>query len=276
MSEHKGLLHKMSTQLLSPVAYQLTLGAETLTLNDSLGKKIKLNFSGNIVCQHCQRKIKKSYNQGYCFPCFKKLAQCDMCIMKPETCHYDRGTCREPVWAEKHCMQNHTVYLANSSGLKVGITRNTQVPTRWIDQGAIQALPLFEVKNRLHSGLVEVLIAEYVADKTNWRAMLKGEVSELDMLAQRDIIINQCEEQLEYLYEEVEDFHLEPLSDEEVVNINYPVLEYPKKIISHNVEKTPEIEGILLGIKGQYLIFDTGVINIRKHSAYEVNISLEA
>ena len=276
MLEHKGLLCKMSTQLLSPVAYQLTLGADTFTLNDYLGKKIKLSFTGNIVCQHCQRKIKKSYSQGYCFPCFKKLAQCDMCIMKPETCHYDRGTCREPEWADKHCMQHHTIYLANSSGLKVGITRNTQIPTRWIDQGAIQALPLFEVKNRLHSGLVEVLIAEYVADKTNWRAMLKGEVTELDMIAQRDIIISQCEEQLEQLYEEVEDFHLEPLTDEAVVNISYPVLEYPKKIISHNVEKTPDIEGILLGIKGQYLIFDNGVINIRKHSSYEVNISLES
>lgn len=276
MLEHKGLLYKMSTQLLSPVAYQLTLGGDTFTLNDYLGKKIKLSFTGNIVCQHCQRKIKKSYSQGYCFPCFKKLAQCDMCIMKPETCHYDRGTCREPEWADKHCMQNHTIYLANSSGLKVGITRNTQIPTRWMDQGAIQALPLFEVKNRLHSGLVEVLIAEYVADKTNWRAMLKGEVSELDMIAQRDNIIGQCEEQLEQLYEEVEDFHLEPLTDEAVVNISYPVLEYPKKIISHNVEKNPHVEGILLGIKGQYLIFDSGVINIRKHSSYEVSISLQS
>lgn len=256
------------------VSYKFVLGHELLSLNEMLGKKIQLAFSGEIFCIHCQRKTKKSFNQGYCYPCFKKLAQCDICIVKPETCHFDRGTCREPDWAEKHCMQGHTIYLSNSSGLKVGITRNTQIPTRWIDQGAIQALPIFQVKNRLHSGLVEILLAEHVADKTNWRTMLKGDVPALNLHHQRDKLIDTCEAELENLWEEVEDFSLEPLINQEAISLEYPVLDYPKKIISHNVEKNPIVEGLLMGIKGQYLILDTGVINIRKHTGYGVELYL--
>jgi len=257
----------------APVSYNFVLGEERVPLKESLGQNVQLKFSGEIFCIHCDRKTKKSFSQGYCYPCFKKLAQCDMCIVKPETCHFDRGTCREPDWAEKHCMQGHTVYLSNSSGLKVGITRNTQIPTRWIDQGAIQALPIFQVNTRLHSGLVEILLAEHVADKTNWRTMLKGDVPVLDLQQERDKLIDTCEAELEQLWEEVEDFALEPLEDE-AISIKYPVLEYPKKIVSHNVEKTPLIEGTLMGIKGQYLILDTGVINIRKHTGYQAEISL--
>jgi len=171
-------------------------------------------------------------------------------------------------------MQGHTIYLSNSSGLKVGITRNTQIPTRWIDQGAIQALPIFQVNNRLHSGLVEILLAEHVADKTNWRTMLKGDVLALDLQQERDKLIDTCEAELEQLWEEVEDFSLEPLENEQAISIQYPVLENPKKIVSHNVEKTPLIEGTLMGIKGQYLILDTGVINIRKHTGYQAEILL--
>lgn len=256
------------------VLYEFVLGEELVTLNERLGQAIQLKFSGEIFCIHCDRKTKKSFSQGYCYPCFKKLAQCDMCIIKPETCHFDRGTCREPGWAEKHCMQGHTIYLSNSSGLKVGITRNTQIPTRWIDQGAIQALPIFQVNNRLHSGLVEMLLAEHVADKTNWRTMLKGDVLALDLQEEKDKLIDTCEAELEQLWEEVEDFSLEPLETEQAISIQYPVLEYPKKIVSHNVEKTPLIEGTLMGIKGQYLILDTGVINIRKHTGYQAELLL--
>jgi hypothetical protein len=254
------------------VSYKLVLGDELIPLNEALGQTMQLNFSGEIFCIHCLRKTKKSFSQGYCYPCFKKLAQCDMCIVKPETCHFDRGTCRDPIWAEKHCMQGHTIYLSNSSGLKVGITRNTQIPTRWIDQGAIQALPIFRVNNRLHSGLVEVLIAEHVADKTNWRAMLKGNVPTLDLQGERDKLIDTCEADLEQLWEEMEDFSLQPLESEQAITLHYPVLEYPKKIVSHNAEKNPVIEGTLLGIKGQYLIFDTGVINVRKYTGYQTTL----
>ncbi len=125
----------------SPVSYLLPLDDELIPVNQFIGKALSLTFQGEIHCIECGRKTRKSYNQGYCFPCFKSLASCDMCIMKPETCHYQQGTCRQPEWGETHCFQDHYVYLANSSAIKVGITRGTQIPTRWIDQGASQALP---------------------------------------------------------------------------------------------------------------------------------------
>ena len=133
----QGNLLKMTSQLQQDtVLYSLPIGSEQVPLNPYIGKTIRLEYSGQINCIACGRKTKKSFNQGYCFPCMRSLAECDMCIVRPEQCHFDQGTCRDEQWALRHCMQEHIVYLANSSGLKVGITRHTQIPTRWIDQGA--------------------------------------------------------------------------------------------------------------------------------------------
>ena len=185
-----GHLNKMVTSLgsqaESPVQYQLPLDDELIALNPYIGKTIKLTYSGEIHCIECGRKTKKNYNQGYCYPCFQSLAKCDMCIMKPETCHYHEGTCREPQWGEEFCFQDHYVYLANSSGIKVGITRGTQIPTRWMDQGAGQALPIFKVANRLQSGLIEVALKQHVSDRTDWRKMLKFDAEPQNLKAIRD------------------------------------------------------------------------------------------
>ena len=170
-----GHIAKMKTSLSSPVSYQLPVDDLLLDMNALIGECITLSFNGVIHCQHCGRKTRKSYAQGYCYPCMISLAQCDTCIMSPEKCHFAAGTCREPDWAETHCMIEHIVYLANSSGIKVGITRHSQVPTRWIDQGAAQALPIFRTQSRLLSGLVEVIFKQHIADKTDWRKMLKNE-----------------------------------------------------------------------------------------------------
>jgi hypothetical protein len=263
----------MHTHLDSPVSYQLPVGDETIALNPLLGKTIKLAYSGLINCIHCGRKSNKSFNQGFCYPCFKKLAQCDSCIVSPEKCHYDAGTCREPEWGESHCMQDHFVYLANSSGIKVGITRGTQIPTRWIDQGAIQALPIFRVSNRLQSGLVEVVFKDYVADKTNWRRMLKGEVDTLDLAAERDRLLAECQQAISDLQDQHGINAIESIGDGELVSIDYPVLEHPSKVSSLNFDKNPIVEGTLMGIKGQYLMLDTGVINIRKFAGYHINFT---
>ena len=202
----------------------------------------------------------------------RKLASCDMCIMKPETCHHAAGTCKEPQWGEENCMIPHYVYLANTSGLKVGITRHTQVPTRWIDQGATQALPIFKVQTRLQSGLVEVALAEFIADKTNWRTMLKGPGDAIDLKAAAAELIPQIKPKLDELAQLFGATAIEVLN-EEVVDLAYPVNQYPKKLTSFNFDKDPNISAVLLGIKGQYLIFDTGVINIRKFTSYEVSVS---
>ncbi|HAG95794.1 MAG: hypothetical protein CMK83_25975 [Pseudomonadales bacterium] len=264
----------MKTALGDQVEYRLPVGDERLDLNPFLGKPIKLTFTEQIFCTHCGRKTKKSFDQGYCYPCFRSLAQCDTCIIKPEQCHFEEGTCREPDWARNFCFQGHTVYLANSSGIKVGITRNDQVPTRWIDQGAIQALPVFQVQNRFHSGLVEITLGKYVADKTRWQAMLKNQVTELDMIAERDKLLQQCQLELDALQDQLGEHAVVAMTDAQPVNITYPVLEYPSKVVSLNFDKTPEVAGTLLGIKGQYLLLDSGVINIRKFTGYQVEVAV--
>ena len=266
----QGTLKKMSSQLRSPVEYQLRLGDAEVPLNPLLEKKISLHFSGQINCVKCARKTSKSFNQGYCYPCFQRLAECDSCIIHPERCHFDQGTCREPAWGERFCMQDHIVYLANSSGLKVGITRATQVPTRWVDQGATQALAIIRVRSRLQSGTVEVMFKQHVADKTNWRDMLKGEATSLDMHAKAAHLISECESDLKELEDKFGFFAISVLNGVDAVIIEYPVVTYPEKVTSLNFDKTPIVEGTLLGIKGQYLILDTGVINMRRFSGYEV------
>ncbi len=274
-----GPLNKMVGQLPAAdqsqeaVAYSLPLGDQLIPLNKLLGQKIRLVFQGSIHCTHCGRKTSKSYSQGFCYPCFKSLARCDLCIMSPEKCHFDAGTCREPEWGESFCMTDHIVYLANSSNPKVGITRLSQIPTRWIDQGAVQALPIYRVPTRQLSGFVEDCLREHIADKTNWRAMLKGESAEVDLQQLAVELI----ELSEFGLTEIENHYglqaLQRISDQPVQNIHYPVLEYPSKIKTHNFDKTACVEGCLLGIKGQYLILDTGVINIRKFTAYPVELS---
>jgi hypothetical protein len=275
VTDASGALRKLQSRLDATVSYALPVGDAAIPLNELLGRRIALDYLGQINCLHCGRKTGKSFNQGYCYPCFQKLAACDSCIVSPEKCHYDAGTCREPDWAQQHCLQPHVVYLANSSGLKVGITRGTQVPTRWIDQGAVQALPVLGVQTRQQSGLIEALLREHVADKTNWRAMLKGQVDELDMPAQRDRLLALCADGIAALQDRFGLQAIQPLPAAEAVAIRYPVLQHPAKVVGLDLEKTPQIEGILLGIKGQYLLLDTGVINIRKYGAYQVRFRVE-
>jgi hypothetical protein len=192
--------------------------------------------------------------------------------MRPETCHYAAGTCREPEWGEQFCMQDHIVYLANSSGVKVGITRINQVPTRWIDQGATQALPIFRVKTRLQSGLVEVIFKNHVSDRTDWRKMLKGEAEPLDLLEIRQTLMMACADEITALQEQFGPEAITALDNETILDIRYPVEQYPEKVKSLNFDKTPEITGTLKGIKGQYLILDTGVLNMRKFTGYHVSL----
>ena len=263
----------MTVSLQAPVVqYSFRLDDTQVPVNPLIGQRLRLEYLGAIHCSHCGKRTKTSFSQGYCYPCMTKLAQCDVCIMAPEKCHYDAGTCREPSWGEQFCMTDHVVYLANSSGIKVGITRATQLPTRWLDQGASQALPIMRVATRQQSGLVEDVLRSQVPDRTNWRALLKGDAEVLDLPAIRDQIFDACADGLRELHGRFGLQAIQPLHDAEVVQMKYPVEAYPKKIVSFNLDKDPVAEGTLLGIKGQYLIFDTGVINIRKYTAYQLAV----
>ena len=268
----KELSEKMQVRYADPVHYRLPLGDDLYPIDSYIGKVLSMTFCGNIFCIACGRKTNRSFAQGYCYPCFKNLAECDLCIMRPETCHYHKGTCRDVQWADTHCMQQHYVYLANSSGLKVGITRGTQLQTRWIDQGASQAIPIFKVKNRLHSGLIEATLKQYVNDRTDWRKMLKGEAASIDLESARDELLRQAEPDLKRLDSQYPDLERQPL-DEPAVKMTFPVSRYPEKVVAVSFDKTPAISGILNGIKGQYLLLDIGVLNIRKFAGYEITIA---
>ncbi len=268
----RGSLSKLVARLGAPVHYAFRLDQQELPVNPLIGKTLRLEYLGAIHCTHCGRRTKTSFSQGYCYPCMQKLAQCDICIMSPERCHYDAGTCREPGWGEQFCMTDHVVYLANSSGVKVGITRATQVPTRWLDQGASQALPILRVATRQQSGFVEDLLRSQVADKTNWRALLKGDAAPVDLAAIRDQLFDSCAAGLRELQQRFGIQAIQLLGDQQPLEIRYPIEAYPAKISSFNLDKNPIAEGTLLGIKGQYLLFDTGVINIRKYTAYQLAV----
>lgn len=259
-----GPLKKLKSSPNDIINYQLPLGEELVDMNPLIGKKITLKHTGNIFCVDTGKKIKKAYGQGYSWESFITRPECDQCIVQPELCHFSRGTCRDPEWGEKHCMQPHVIYLSVTSGLKVGITRKTQVPTRWIDQGAVKAIKLCEVKNRLTSGLVEIEIAKKMADKTNWRNMLKNVYEEVDLLAKKKEVWTEFKD----LFKK----HDVSEVDDEIFVANYPVERYPEKVSSYNFDKNPVIEDTLMGIKGQYLIFEKGVINMRKFQGYEVEL----
>ena len=271
-----GNIRKMRSQLgyqgnSNKVEYFLPVGSQEVAMNPYIGNNLKLEYLGEINCLNCGNKTKKSFSQGFCFPCMRKLAQCDMCIMKPETCHFEQGTCREPDWAQRNCFVPHYVYLSNTSGLKVGITRHTQIPTRWVDQGATQATIMFKVNTRQQSGFVEMAFKDLIADKTNWRTMLKENQPPRDLVAEAGELKEKLKEQMANVISTFSQSDVEEQQNE-VVEIDYPVLEFPSKIKSHNFDKNPVVEGTLIGIKGQYLIFDTGVINMRKFTSYNISI----
>lgn len=259
-----GTLLKMKNKLIEKMAtYTLSLPEKDIEMNPLVGKKIKIEWTGLIHCIDSAKPIKKTFGQGYSYPSFMKLAACDLCYVKPELCHYAKGTCREPKWGEDHCMKPHIVYLSLTSGPKVGITRETNIPYRFIDQGAVRALPILKVASRLDSGLIEIEIAKVIPDKTSWQKMLKGEFEEVDLFTIREQIYNDLGDLLDSL--EAEDL------DSEEISINYPILSLPPKMPSLDLEKLKVIEGELLGIKGQYLIFDTGVFNMRKFQGYQIS-----
>lgn len=260
----EGNLHKMRASLGDPIQYRMPF-KEELNMNDFIGKEITLEFTGVINCTSCNKVTKKSFGQGFCYNCFISAPESAECILRPELCRAHLGEGRDPEWEEKHHNQPHIVYLAASSAVKVGITRETQVPTRWIDQGASSAIRLAEVPNRYEAGRIEVALKEFFTDKTSWQRMLKNEVDEsIDLEEEKWSLEDQLPADIIEFFSE----------NDEIIELNFPVEEYPEKVKSLSFDKTPTVSGVLKGIKGQYLIFEGGqVLNIRKHTGYYVKIS---
>ena len=260
--EYIGNIRKMEAFPEKVIQYYLPLGEEKIFMNDLIGKQISLEYLGHIHCIKCGRETRKSFAQGYCYPCFSTAPETEECVLRPELCLAHEGVARDMEYAKKHCLSDQVVYLSLTSGIKVGVTRGSQVPTRWIDQGAIRALVFAQTPNRYSAGLLEVALKEYLADKTNWRKMLAGsDPGKVDLLREKRRLIPLVPAELSlYISEDIEQ-----------VELKYPVLEYPGKIKSLNFDKNALISGVLKGIKGQYLMLDQNrVINIRKFGGYQI------
>lgn len=263
--QYEGVLNKMQTQFLDPIQYYLVFQQAFIHMNQIINKEIEINHTG-YQCLNCG-KAKKIFRQGFCYDCFMSSPAVGDWIMRPElsTAHLDIED-RDLTYEKKVQLQPHVVYLAVASDVKIGVTRKTQVPTRWIDQGASFAIPVIEVPNRYLAGVTEVALKNHYTDKTNWRKMLQNDVLDVDLL-------NAVKTAGTFLPNEVMPYYEQ--TSHGILQLNYPVQKYPTKINSLNLDKTPSYKGILKGIKGQYLIFDDGtVFNIRTYEGYKVNLNI--
>ncbi|WP_339662841.1 DUF2797 domain-containing protein [uncultured Polaribacter sp.] len=262
--QYQGVLKKMSTENLEEIQYYLDMKSDFLNMNQLLNKEITIKFV-RYECLNCHLE-KKIYRQGFCKSCFFEIPNAADWIMRPElsTAHLDIED-RDLSYEKSVQLQPHIVYLANSSNVKVGVTRKGQIPTRWIDQGAHEAIEIAEVPNRYLAGITEVALKEYVGDKTNWRKMLKNDIEDVSLMEWRDRL-------KEFIPEEAQQYFIE---DNVETHLNFPVVKYPQKPKSLNLEKTPSFTGTLVGIKGQYLIFDDEtVFNVRSNEGLVVSIEV--
>jgi hypothetical protein len=260
----EGNILKMRTEWANPVHYFLPMGENEVNMNGLIGKDISLEFTGRINCISCGKITKTSFGQGFCYNCLQTAPEASESIVRPELSKAHLGIARDMEWARKNDLIEHVVYLALSNEVKVGVTRIHQVPTRWIDQGASSAIKLVTTPNRHIAGTIEVFLKKYFTDKTNWRTMLKNELLlGIELVKEKQRVLQLLPRELQK--------YAEPNNN--IVEINYPVENFPEKINNVGFDKTPVIEGQLAGIKGQYLIFiDGSVLNVRKHNGYFLKI----
>jgi len=262
-----GSIIKMRSEYANPVRYFLPMGEMELPLNELIGKSINMKFTGQINCIACGKRTKTSFGQGFCYNCLQTAPEASETVMRPELSKAHLGIARDMDWAREHDLIDHFVYLAVSGELKVGVTRHHQVPTRWIDQGASEAILLAKTPNRHIAGVIEVFLKNFFSDKTNWQSMLKNKTAQEYNLPEEKVNAYHLlpAELQQYLYQ-----------DNHVWQLHYPVSSFPEKVTSVTFDKDPLISGILDGIKGQYMIFTDGrVLNIRKHNGYFLEISVD-
>ena len=261
---YQGVLKKMMTENADEIQYYLDMKTDFLNMNQLINKEISLNFV-TYECLNCHLE-KEIYRQGYCKSCFFDAPNTGDWIMRPELskAHLDEED-RDLTYEKSVQLQPHIVYLANSGNVKVGVTRKTQVPTRWIDQGAHEAIEIVEVPNRYLAGITEVALKEHVGDKTNWRKMLKNDIEDVSLVAWREKL-------KDFIPEEAKQYFIENNAE---THLKFPVLKYPEKPKSLNLIKTPSYKGRLVGLKGQYLIFeDQTVFNVRSNEGLVVSVEV--
>lgn len=262
--EVSGNIKKLRSEWDTPIQYWLPIGDQEIFLNDLIGKKISFQFTDNIHCVQCGKKTPKSFFQGFCYACFVSSPLASECILNPEKCEAHLGVSRDLEWSKTHCLKPHFVYLALSSGAKVGVTRKSQIPTRWIDQGASKAIKIAKTNNRNEAGQIEVALKAFISDKTAWQRMLKNEIGDIKLETLREQLKSKIPKSLQHFF----------LPHDRITELTYPHQEFPLKIKSISFDKESLIEGTLTAIKGQYLILNNQIVlNMRKHSGYEIQMT---
>lgn len=264
--EWEATLSKMSTYLFGEVHYLLKTDADFVHLNPLMGRKIGLKFLNEKFCSACGQQFSELFRMGFCKNCFFTVPQAGESIINPEKSRAHEGVeDRDLEFEKNYQLRPHVVYLAVSGDLKVGVTRQSQMMTRWADQGAVQAMVFAETQNRYQAGLVEVDMKQHLGDKTPWQRMLKYEDKTYDLQKIKSEYAPKLKRELREYFSE----------DQEVHELKYPHLEIPEKVKSVNLDKEPEIESKLLGIRGQYLVFEGGkVFNVRRHSGFRIGLSI--
>ena len=258
-------LEKLNLENLTPIhAFLTDLSNQKNLINSFLGRPISILFDGKITCSSCQKSIKKTFGEGYCYPCFISVPESSPCVIRPELCEAHLGKGRDLDWEKKYHLQPHTVYLSLTSGLKVGVTRAGHDITRWMDQGAVAAIRLAETPNRYLAGCIEVALKDYVSDRTSLQKMLKHQIPDIDLLSES--------KRLSQLLPH--DFQAYCVSEPKITTLTYPIGTPPEKVRSITLDKVPEFTSVLTGMKGQYLIFKDGVFNVRRHTGYHVTLTI--
>jgi len=265
--EYQGNIIKMRTELAEPIRYYLPVGDTEVDMNALLDRHIRFRYDGQINCICCGKRTKTSFGQGFCFSCFKTAPEASETVVNPELSMAHFGISRDMEWSKANDLIDHYVYLAVSREVKVGVTRGHQIPARWIDQGASYAIKMAKTPNRHIAGVIERFLKNYFTDKTNWRDMLQNNVNDhIDLKAEKERAIHLLPAELQQYASE----------DQNIVKLMYPVLEYPEKVTGLNFDKDPAVEGRLVGIKGQYLLFDNNrAVNIRRHNGYYLTMTVD-
>lgn len=267
-----GLDARLSSDGSARVEHELCIGDARVALLPLVDRPMVIEFTGKIVCRQCGALTARSYGDGHCYPCFKRLARCDLCVVSPDRCHYHLGTCREPAWGAAFCMYPHVVYLANSAGLKVGITREGNLPGRWLEQGAGQGVVVMRTRTRHQAGCLEAALRGFVGDRTDVRLLLQGDARDLDLVAEWSRLRMAAAKPIANV---VREFGSD-VADELALHVqrfDYPVKHYPDEAHRFKLDRSTRVAGRLAGAKGSYLLFDTGVFNVREHTSYHVRLT---
>lgn len=258
-----GQILKMISQIGNPIQYYLNLGNDLINMNQLFDKIINIKHI-SYECVNCGSD-EKIYRMGFCKKCFFESPYASETIIRPELSTAHLGIGERNLEIEKEIqLVPHIVYLAFTGDVKVGVTRESQIPTRWIDQGATLALPIARTENRYEAGMIEVELKKYLPDKTNVKKMLSDNENNLDLKVFRKKIA-------EYFPNDYKKF---ALADGEIMELHFPY-KSPENINVFTFDKKPEFEGILKGIKGQYLYFEGGkFINIRSHEGYVIEMKI--